>query len=182
MTFTDIIAVFTSNLAITAITASLPAGATFEQCVLQYKLQNLAVAGNLREMARIMAAYITDFGATAHDNTKVILRASGLKYNHRYGVGYPHADGTNHYFKVAEAKDDQNDKYEALKKTMLSHDWYYHFTDDGRVWRAGENAHKAMVQQCKDLGLSEGEALNLQNICLKECGIKSMEGVASINY
>jgi len=187
MTFKDIIAVFTSNLAIAAITASLPAGATFEQCVLHYKLQNLAVAGNLREMARIMASYILEFGATSHDNTKAILRASGLKYNHRYGVGYPHADGTNHYFAAVTSVQpgDDNDEaiLEALSAVMAKFDWFYHFTDDPSVWRRGEAAYKKLIEQCRAGGLSEDEAKRLQKkVLMTDKGYDSMEGVAHIRY
>jgi len=186
MTFKDIVAVFTSNLAITAIISGLPTGATLEQCVLQYKMQKLAVAGNLREMARLMAKYISDFGQTAHENTKAILRASGLKYNHKFGVGYPHADGSNHYFAAVQVvkQGDDNDEavLEAIIAVMDKFDWFYHFTDDSSVWKRGEAAYKKLIEQCRAGGLSEDEANRLQKKVLTDKGYDSMEGVAHIKY
>lgn len=34
---------------------------------------------------------------------------------------------------------------EGYEAALASHDWYYNFSDDGRVWRAGEDAFKELV-------------------------------------
>lgn len=111
-----------NNLVKTAIMSTLPEGATFEQCLLHQAVVSLAIDSNLRAMARLIAKYIED-GAVdlIHTSTKPVLRAAGLKNNKVHGVGYPHADGTMHYFSVSEKKVISSKKvtFKGIKATEL---------------------------------------------------------------
>lgn len=158
--------------------------AEYAQCLLHYLVVNGVVTGNLRDVARFTAKFLCQYRDMGiHDKTKTVLRECELRQNKQYGIGYLHMDGSYHWFAVEDDRAAEQDiAYEALKQTMLDFDWYYHFTDDGRVWKAGEAAYKAMIQECKALGLSEEDARQVQALCLKERGITSMEGVAYINY
>lgn len=91
-----------ANLTNTAVRSCLPTEASLDQCVAHFAIASYAVEGNLREMARATSKYIVQGAGPEtlelHANTKKLVRAAGLKYNLKYGVGYPHSDGTLHYF------------------------------------------------------------------------------------
>ena len=38
-----------------------------------------------------------------------------------------------------------------LERMMQMHDWLYGFTDDHRVWQAGQDAERRLNQACKEL-------------------------------
>lgn len=185
-TFTDIITHYTIDELVTTCMELTIDLAEMPQRVLHYIVMTSIVNGDLREVANVTAKYLSEFREMGiHENTKVLLRKSTIRQTKQYGIGYPHQDGTYHWFAITEQKEDFTEVdagYEALKQTMLKFDWYYHFTDDTHVWKRGNNAYKAMIQQCKDLGLNEEDARKVQKLCLEERGITSMEGVANINY
>lgn len=95
-------AIVSSNLISVAIKGCLPEEATVEQCVAHYTITTYAVDGDVRAMAKAVAKYIVQGAAPEtlelHANTKKLVRAAGLKYNIKFGVGYPNTDGTLHYF------------------------------------------------------------------------------------
>lgn len=39
---------------------------------------------------------------------------------------------------------------DAFKEKLERHDWFYYFSDDGRVYNAGEAASKALVNETKN--------------------------------
>lgn len=45
-----------------------------------------------------------------------------------------------------------------LETMLRNHDWYYHFSDDSRVWRAGEAKTAELTAKVKSLG-RDGERL-----------------------
>lgn len=162
-TFTQIFNEFVvAPLTQTAVKAILPAEATLEQCVFHYFVVKYSIEYDIREMARLTAKFLSEFREMGiHENTKVILRESDLRHNKRYGIGYPHADGTYHFFAIEEEVE-LSPEVEAILEVFKNFDWTYSMSDDHRVWSAGERAYKALVKQCKDAGLTEKEALALQ--------------------
>jgi len=79
--------------------------ATVEQRFLHYTVQRLLMDEDVRSAASLIAMYLSEHVAMGiHETTKPMLKAAKLVSNKKYGVGYPHADGTNHYFAVTEAK------------------------------------------------------------------------------
>jgi hypothetical protein len=114
------------------------------------------------------------------DNTVKVLIEIGLKRSKRYGVGYPHADGTYHYFEV-EAKEEEanlspaekvNLSMAEIEHIMEKMDWTYAMSDDLRAFKAGKNMFNALVQKCKDAGMSEMAAQELQEKFLLNKGYK----------
>jgi hypothetical protein len=43
-----------------------------------------------------------------------------------------------------------NEELEAFKKKLESHDWFYYFSDDFRVFNAGKRASNALVNETKN--------------------------------
>lgn len=66
----------------------------FPEKVLHHKL--MKHSGNPRKSAIYIKSYMTDFG---YPSERIIDKAKklGIVYNKR-GIGYPHKDGTYHYF------------------------------------------------------------------------------------
>jgi hypothetical protein len=186
-TFTNIIEDFViAPLTRLAISVCLP-DATIEQCMLHYFVVKHSVEYNCREMAMLIAKYLSEFDDVGiHDSTKRIIREVGLKRNTKYGVGYPHADGTYHYFKIEkfeESADELNLDLAAVEYAMERMDWTYAMSDDSRVWKAGEKAYKALVQKCKDAGMSCEEAREFQEKFWLSKGYKKpFECMARISY
>jgi hypothetical protein len=76
-------------------------GGQLECCILLHKLDKHRRTGNLRDMAKYMALYIREGFANRYGVPK---RArgwaieAGLKKSKTNGVGYPHKDGSYHWF------------------------------------------------------------------------------------
>lgn len=180
-----------TNLTNTAVRSCLPTEATLEECVAHFAIASYAVEGNLREMARTAAKYIVHGAAPStlelHANTKPLLRAAGLKYTIKWGVGYPHKDGSMHYWAgrksttcvttatpkapkwvdikarhMSKGKGSANTAIEEIKALMDGFDWYYGFSDDTSVWKRWSKKQQEIVNACKKAGLSEQEMQSLQ--------------------
>jgi hypothetical protein len=72
----------------------------FSQAVLLYKLVKHRRDVNLRSMAKYLALWIHEDLGPLCDRAKELAREAELKYDKTHGVGYPHADGTYHWFSV----------------------------------------------------------------------------------
>ncbi len=57
----------------------------------------------------------------------------------------------------------ENDTIAALEKDLMSFDWYYDYSDDHSVWRAGETRLSKLRERAKALG---DEAVQL---CIAYC-------------
>ncbi len=166
MTFTQIFNEFiVAPLTQAAVKACLPIDATLEQAVLHYFVVKHSIEYDIREMAIIVALYLREFrNKGVHEATKALLRETDLRYNKKYGVGYPHADGSYHWFWVVkdEPKEASTGSYPHIEKMMKGFDWYYGFSDDYRVLNEWRAKRKELIQACKDAGLTEKEMQDLK--------------------
>jgi len=71
-----------------------------EQKVLRYKVDKHLAEGNVREVAMYIALYLKEYGPVNFPKeVGDIARSLKLDHNKERGeVGYPHKDGTYHYF------------------------------------------------------------------------------------
>ena len=46
----------------------------------------------------------------------------------------------------------ENGDINTLEQMLKSHDWYYRYSDDYKVWRRGEEHHKKIMELVKQLG------------------------------
>jgi hypothetical protein len=44
-----------------------------------------------------------------------------------------------------------SDKLQVFEQALKSHDWYYDYSDDHRVWRRGTEQHDALLKMRKEL-------------------------------
>jgi hypothetical protein len=70
------------------------------QQVLRYKVDKNLEEGNIRSVAKYIALYMKEYGTVNFPKeVKEVAIKLKLDYNKEKGlVGYPHADGTYHYF------------------------------------------------------------------------------------
>lgn len=110
MTFRELCVRYRTSIAsIVRIEAALPGeDRPWEQKVLMHKL--LKRADEPRNAAKYIAAYLEAFGRELDADTTsgfglppeavALAGRLSLRWSAEYGVGYPHADGTYHFFSV----------------------------------------------------------------------------------
>jgi len=72
-----------------------------EQLVLYHKVDKHYQAENPRSVAMYIAMFASEFpNSEVPAGVKFKAKSMGLKADAKLGVGYPHADGTYHWFSV----------------------------------------------------------------------------------
>ena len=187
-TFTELVATYNNGSDHTReIMFMLNGMVTLEQAVLHHKVDKHLRRRNLEKVAMYVEMFLDEYEDMGiHEDTKPLLKDAGLRRSKRYGVMWPVGDGKYKYFPKTNtpAPDKPNNPgIEGILKTSETFDWTYTMSDDGNVWRRGEAAYEALIKQCKEAGLTEYEACNLQvEYWLSKGYKKPFYGMARISY
>ena len=96
--FSKLVAAYRGNLVANITLAVYGDTMPFHCRVLSQKVAKHAAAGNIRSMAAYMAMFLAEYPREDVPSRVVTLcKAAGLQRKERK-VGYPHADGTYHWF------------------------------------------------------------------------------------
>lgn len=50
-----------------------------------------------------------------------------------------------------------NEKLEKLESLLKSHDWFYEYSDDHRVWTKGHNQYQKILSAIRELEMTYGK-------------------------